>query len=301
MEKICHISSVHNALDTRVFFKECVSLANAGYDVSLIARFNKESEIKDGVKIVPFTNYSNRIKRVMFSAFRMLKMALKEKAVLYHFHDPELIPVGVMLSWMGKKVIYDVHEDVAKQLLDKSYFRFKWMARTMAVLARLTEKIGSVFFSRIVAATPGIAKNFKPSKTTIVRNVPLLNLFRADTPVDLKKEKPVVGYVGVLSRTRGLVQMVKAMEYVGDKAELWLVGNWETEEMHRECREMLRKDTYPGERQRNRDDGATMHVDSGRANHIPRFFSQGETQDQGEDADPIQEGDQRKPTHHWKR
>lgn len=233
--KICHFSSVHKALDTRVFFKECKSLANAGYDVTLIARYDKE-EIKEGVRIVPFNLYSNRIKRVLFSPFRMLRMTLKQKAALYHFHDPELIPVGIMLRLLGKKVIYDVHEDVAKQLLDKSYFRFRFIARLLAFLAWVTEKTGELFFSHIIAATPSIAGNFRPAKTTIVRNVPLLTLFHSNVSIDIKKEKPVVAYVGVLAKTRGLVQMVQAMEYVGDKAEMWLVGNWENESIEKECR-----------------------------------------------------------------
>ena len=44
--KICILSSVHIALDNRVFYREACSLQRAGYDVTLIAVHDRE-EIKD--------------------------------------------------------------------------------------------------------------------------------------------------------------------------------------------------------------------------------------------------------------
>lgn len=50
--KVCHVTSVHQRYDTRIFHKECTSLAKAGYDVTLLVADNKEPEIRNGEKII---------------------------------------------------------------------------------------------------------------------------------------------------------------------------------------------------------------------------------------------------------
>ena len=37
MIKVCHVTSAHHALDDRIFWKECNSLAGRGYQVFLAA------------------------------------------------------------------------------------------------------------------------------------------------------------------------------------------------------------------------------------------------------------------------
>ena len=45
MKRVCHLTSVHSSDDTRVFHKECVSLARAGYDVTLVAPGESREEL----------------------------------------------------------------------------------------------------------------------------------------------------------------------------------------------------------------------------------------------------------------
>ncbi|MFC1998991.1 glycosyltransferase family 1 protein, partial [Chloroflexota bacterium] len=88
--RICILSSVHPALDIRVFHKQAKSLAEAGYDVTLIAQHRKNEEI-DGVKIVALPKPKNRFERIFLTTFKVFAKGLRKRSDVYHFHDPELI------------------------------------------------------------------------------------------------------------------------------------------------------------------------------------------------------------------
>lgn len=108
--KVAHLTSHHNILDNRLFYRECSSLAAAGYEVVLIAQHDRD-EVKDGVCILAVPRYRNRFERVIVTTTRVVWRALRERPAIFHFHDPELILWGLFLRLLGKKVIYDVHED----------------------------------------------------------------------------------------------------------------------------------------------------------------------------------------------
>ena len=104
MIKVCHVTSVHPVEDVRIFQKECVSLARAGYDIYLVQQ--GESYEKYGVHIVGFGNVeSSRIKRMLHTSRTAYEKALAVDADVYHLHDPELLPYGIKLKKLGKKVI----------------------------------------------------------------------------------------------------------------------------------------------------------------------------------------------------
>lgn len=108
--RIAHLTSHHNILDNRIFYRECRSLTAAGYDVTLVAPHERD-ETRDGIRVLGVPRYRNRLERVTVTAFRVVRRALRERPAIVHFHDPELIPWGLLLRLFGKTVIYDVHED----------------------------------------------------------------------------------------------------------------------------------------------------------------------------------------------
>ena len=91
MTKVCHVTSVHPPEDVRIFQKECVSLARAGYDVTLVQQGGDYE--KDGVHILGFGDIApNRFQRMLMTAWRAYRRALEADADVYHLHDPELLP-----------------------------------------------------------------------------------------------------------------------------------------------------------------------------------------------------------------
>ena len=110
MKRVCHLTSVHSSDDTRVFHKECVSLARAGYDVTLVAPGESREEL--GVHIVGVGEKPVGTLNRLTSPFvkRAYEAALALDCELYHLHDPELLPYALKLKRHGKTVIFDSHE-----------------------------------------------------------------------------------------------------------------------------------------------------------------------------------------------
>lgn len=122
MKRICHMTCVHQRYDTRIFQKECRSLAANGYDVSLIVADGKGDEVKDGVKIFDIgSNKVSRWKRMTKITNLVKKKAIELDCEVYHFHDPELMFTGLALYRRGKKVIVDMHEDHPSYIAEAGY------------------------------------------------------------------------------------------------------------------------------------------------------------------------------------
>lgn len=97
MPHITHLTTVHQPFDTRIFQKECRSLVQMGDRISLVARHTKP-ETMDDVKIIPLHRYTNRLVRMLFGPLNAFRLARQTDADIYHFHDSELLFVGILLD-----------------------------------------------------------------------------------------------------------------------------------------------------------------------------------------------------------
>ena len=159
--RICLLSSVHLAHDVRLFQAEARTLARAGFDVTLIALEDTTESPTDGVHIISLPLPPNRLRRVTQTG-HILRLALQQDADLFAIHDPELLLVAVVLRILtGRKVVYDVHENVPRQILGKPWLA-GWLRHPVAAMAAIAERIASISFDGIVAATPSIAARFPP-------------------------------------------------------------------------------------------------------------------------------------------
>jgi glycosyltransferase involved in cell wall biosynthesis len=213
--KVCHLTSVHPTEDIRIFVKECSYLSEAGFDVSLVVG-NSESYTKNGVDIkgAPVKS-SNRYLRMIKGPQSVYKKALEVDSDVYHFHDPELLPVGLLLKSKGKKVIYDVHEDVPQQVLSKQWIP-KPLRKLVSRMVEGLERYASNRFDAVVTATPTINERFLTyqQNSVTIHNFPIMNELIGEGSADAVKpmDKNKIVYIGGITRLRGIEEMVRSME-----------------------------------------------------------------------------------------
>lgn len=231
---ICHITTVHQAFDNRIFFKECLSLAEAGYAVTLLCA-RAETRTREGVTILGFPGHTGRLKRFFLTSFlRAYSEARKVNASIYHLHDPELIWMGLRLRLAGKKVIMDVHENNAAAILSRPYVKSVLLRKLLSFTLKNLEKLLLPFFNGIVTARPDISSLFPNLSPVTLRNFPVLPDYDSIPDMEIKKLKPAIIYVGGTSAIRGTRQLIQAMEFCPN-AELWLLGPFESEDFKKEC------------------------------------------------------------------
>ena len=228
------MTTVHTIRDPRIFHKQCRSLAALGYDVGLIACHDR-SEVVDGIRIVALDRPQGRLDRMLKVAWRAYRAAVAERADLYHFHDPELLWVAVLLRLRGRRVVYDVHEDVPKQIMSKHWIPARvrpLVSRAFAVVEGLAARI----VDGIVAATPSIAEKFPGPATVVVQNFPETSFTRDPAPPEDRHDAFV--YTGGLMEIQGVREMAQAFALLPDGMTGTIAGRFMPAELEGEVATM---------------------------------------------------------------
>lgn len=216
--RVCHFTSGHPADDIRIFHKECISLADAGYVVYLVSGNTEEKQINNVNMVSANSPKRGRLGRLVYTAREVYKKAKALDADIYHFHDPELLRFAIRLKKAGKIVIYDAHEDLPRQTLGKEYLKFK---KSIARIIEVFENYVARRVDYVITATPFIAERFvKINPNTIdINNFPLLSeidIQETDEPRDSKK----VCFIGGISKIRGIHELVESLDGLDVQLEM---------------------------------------------------------------------------------
>jgi glycosyltransferase involved in cell wall biosynthesis len=153
---------------------------------------------------------SGRIGRIGLA----LRAALAERADIYHFHDLELISLGLALKVLsrGSAVVYDVHEDYPAMMIEKH-----WLPRgarpLMASAVRVAQRTVSMCLDGIVTADPGVEADFgsvADTRKMVFYNFPVLSLFEPERARPPAPKADLV-YIGGMSERAGTFVLLDAL------------------------------------------------------------------------------------------
>jgi len=222
--KVCIITTVHRPFDTRIFHKEAKTLAKAGYEVTLIAQHDK-NEVVNGIKIIALSRPKNRVSRMIFLGWGAYKLALKQNADVYHFHDPEFLPWAKRLKYKtNARIIYDIHEDYVTSIKQKRYMPF--LIRIM--LSKMFNSIERYFSRGMIKVLAEKYYQHRFLEGNTILNYPVLYGNSEKLEKEKKYNIKVIGnnkliYTGNVSIDRGALIYPELVKHISN-VHVYIVG-----------------------------------------------------------------------------
>jgi len=248
---VCMLTTRHRATDNRILDNEAVSLAKAGYQISVIGRHPREEIVQPAierraaqaafvapsrsialekratgrVRLVPLLDLEGSSCGPLRAVLAALHRAWAEKADVYHFHDPELIPVGLLLKLRGARVIYDRHESYEKRALSA-----RWIPHLLrGVVSKawsIAERLAVLCLDGVIGADPTMVSMFPARKSLVAGNFPPLDFLGASELRSTDRSEFRLLYIGGIAAEKGVFHIVKALEYVRNKqVQFHLIGD----------------------------------------------------------------------------
>jgi glycosyltransferase involved in cell wall biosynthesis len=238
---VCHFTTAHTELKSRSFHRELMPLAEGGMNVRYVAPM-KCAEHRGGVDFVVLPLQKNRSRRVL-AAPTLLRTLLRANADLYHFQDPELLPVAFALKLIfRKRVIYDAYEDFPSMAANKRFVP-RVIRRAVAKVIDWTEQQAARCFDGVITADSLTLRRLARqgrSRKLVFYNFPNLDFFPAPKP---RAKRFDVVYRGGLSERTGIYVLLAAIRLLAARsrpARLLLIGYFDNRAAENELRERIR-------------------------------------------------------------
>ncbi len=234
------ISSVHRWNDTRIFVKQAATLAGAGFDVVLMAPCDHSVPFEtSGVRVVPLRRRSRASRWLTWLA--IVRLVLVHRPSVVHAHDPELIPIALLLRLVGCKVVCDVHENLAEQVLYKEWIPGR-LRRPLSRVLKSVQWLLPTLFDAVVLAEDSYVRDF-PAKPNVfvVRNFPVVPV---EHKLEYQTEVLRLVYVGDVRKVRGIseyVEITARLHNQGVPVLLRVIGSFADRAEEQQIAERLRR------------------------------------------------------------
>jgi glycosyltransferase involved in cell wall biosynthesis len=230
---VYEISTVHPSNDIRIFHKIIKTLCENGVCVRQIcsqSKYFEETNFKN-LEVLQLKIPRSRILRILVSNFLVISHTIFTSADFYHIHDPELVFSGFLLAITGKKIVYDMHEDLPRQVFHKAWIP-KILRSGLSWFLELVERLAANVFHAVIVAEPVIAKRFATHQNVfLVQNFPLKDEF--DGIEHQITSNNILVYLGSIAEVRGIFEMISIVQQVNQRfnSKLLFAGNFSDERL----------------------------------------------------------------------
>src|ERR1700721_2986468 len=232
--KVCHLSPIENGRDNRAYVRQALPTTSYGLSLSIVGPHGLKDSIQK-VQFIPLANSRSRALRMLRAPTGVFR-ALRQKADIYHVHNPENIPAGLLLKFLfRKRVVYDSREDFPAMMLNKTYLSagFRELGQQAVFKA---ERLAANHFDGFVTGEGGSlgppAKHGQ-SRKLVFYNLPNLQFF----PKPVNRDKPFdLVYRGGLSGRAGTFVLLDAVRLLTDqgwRTNLLMFGYTDNDEVQR--------------------------------------------------------------------
>ena len=252
--KVCMLTARHSALDDRIFYKECISLNQAGYEIIIVApcsddgcftdmsgrkiridETNNSMPNKYGIEIRGYVKKPKGWRRYISTVTGLIKAGLAANADIYHCHEVDAslfagirIKKEFMKQDRNVKLIYDSHEYWPGAFEDR--FSNRLLKYIVKRFITWWEKRALKYCDYIITANSIVRGYFllldRFANVEVLYNCPRLELFKENTIGD--KPFGIICHEGSLPFDRGLKIMVEAIRKLKQKnssVKLLIVGD----------------------------------------------------------------------------
>jgi glycosyltransferase involved in cell wall biosynthesis len=223
---LCHFTTAHIELKSRSYHRECLPLAATGVAIRYVAPLRTHENSPD-VTFVPTRAHASRLRRT-FTFPSLLRELLRQDAQLYHFQDPELLPLGLLLTLIfRKRVVYDAYEDFPSMAANRNSIP-RILKPLVAKAVDAIEQLAARCLDGVMTADPFTLRRLSHagrSRKLVFYNFPNLDFFPPPQPCAKRFD---VVYRGGLSERAGTFVLLDAMKQLAKErstpANLLLIG-----------------------------------------------------------------------------
>jgi glycosyltransferase involved in cell wall biosynthesis len=207
LPRLLVVTTVHHPDDPRIRSKLIPTLA-AEWEITYATQSPGPTD-RDGVSVVELTG--GRLGRLLTAG----RLMVQRRWDLVALHDPELLPLGLVRSLLGRPTLFDLHENLVQLPMSREWLPAP-LRRPLAWLGALVLRLAERTMT-VTLAEAGYRDLFRRSHPVIANDLP------AEMPDPVAEtQPPFLAYLGDITAPRGARLAVEAAAGAGTR--LVMVG-----------------------------------------------------------------------------